>query len=80
MLVCNTVCTLIINIALLLQTGYCLCQHQEIILQAYVYNRFVFLASCPGIGQGRVTDNLKGAPVDWAILVKDTDAVRMVSC
>ena len=31
-----------------------------------------------GIGQGRVTDNLNGAPVDRAILVKDSEAVAMV--
>lgn len=31
-----------------------------------------------GIGQGRVTDNLQGAPVDRAILVKDADVVAMV--
>ena len=31
-----------------------------------------------GIGQGRVTDNLNGAPIDSAILVKDSEAVAMV--
>ena len=31
-----------------------------------------------GIGQGRVTSNLEGAPIDWAILVKDVDIVKMV--
>ncbi len=31
-----------------------------------------------GIGQGRVTENVKGAPVDRAILVQDTAAVEMV--
>ena len=31
-----------------------------------------------GIGQGRVTDNLKGAPIDGAFTVQDTDAVNMV--
>ena len=31
-----------------------------------------------GIGQGRVTDNLNGASVDRAILVKDSEAVAMV--
>ena len=30
-----------------------------------------------GIGQGRITQNLQGAPVDYAILVPDTDVVRM---
>ncbi|XP_003389083.2 PREDICTED: cysteine synthase 1-like [Amphimedon queenslandica] len=30
-----------------------------------------------GIGQGRLTDNLKGAPIDWSILVKDTELVKM---
>lgn len=32
-----------------------------------------------GIGQGRVTDNLKGAPIDEALCIMDTDAVAMVS-
>lgn len=31
-----------------------------------------------GIGQGRVTDNIKGAPIDDAICVLDKDAVEMV--
>ena len=31
-----------------------------------------------GIGQGRVTENLKGTPIDDAFLIKDTDAVEMV--
>lgn len=30
-----------------------------------------------GIGQGRVTNNLKDAPVDDALLIKDTDVVTM---
>lgn len=30
-----------------------------------------------GIGQGRVTQNVQGAPVDYAILVKDREAVEM---
>ena len=29
-----------------------------------------------GIGQGRVTDNLKGAPIDDALFIKDSDVVR----
>lgn len=32
-----------------------------------------------GIGQGRVTENLKGAPIDDAHLILDTDAVYYVS-
>ena len=32
-----------------------------------------------GIGQGRVTKNVEGAPVDRALLIKDTEAVEMVS-
>jgi len=32
-----------------------------------------------GIGQGRITKNVEGAPIDYALLVKDTDAVAMVS-
>lgn len=31
-----------------------------------------------GIGQGRVTENLKGTPIDDALLIKDLDAVEMV--
>ncbi|PIK46794.1 putative cysteine synthase 1-like, partial [Apostichopus japonicus] len=30
-----------------------------------------------GIGQGRLTDNLKGAPIDDALAIKDVDAVNM---
>ncbi|KAL3872962.1 hypothetical protein ACJMK2_036130 [Sinanodonta woodiana] len=30
-----------------------------------------------GIGQGRVTENMKGAPIDDAFLIKDKDAVEM---
>ena len=32
-----------------------------------------------GIGQGHVTKNVDGAPVDYALLIKDTEAVEMVS-
>lgn len=31
-----------------------------------------------GIGQGRVTKNLEGSPVDGALLMKDTASVEMV--
>lgn len=31
-----------------------------------------------GIGQGRVTANLKGAPIDDAVFVTDKEAVEMV--
>ena len=31
-----------------------------------------------GIGQGRVTRNVQGAPVDYALLIKDAEAVEMV--
>jgi len=31
-----------------------------------------------GIGQGRVTQNVRGAPVDYALLIKDAEAVAMV--
>ena len=31
-----------------------------------------------GIGQGRVTQNLQGAPIDGAVLVPDVQAVKMV--
>ena len=30
-----------------------------------------------GIGQGRVTENLNGAPIDDALCIQDTDAVNM---
>lgn len=33
---------------------------------------------CLGIGQGRVTNNVKGAPVDYAIMVSDDESVSMV--
>ena len=36
-----------------------------------------FLMSA-GIGQGRVTRNLQEAPVDYALLIKDSKAVEMV--
>ena len=32
-----------------------------------------------GIGQGRVTENMKGAPIDDAMTVLDTDVVEMVA-
>ena len=38
----------------------------------------ILMAFIVGIGQGRVTRNLEGAPIDRAILVKDTEAVAMV--
>ena len=38
-----------------------------------------FASRNTGIGQGRVTQNVQGAPVDYAILVKDREAVEMVS-
>ena len=31
-----------------------------------------------GIGQGRVTENMKGAPVDQALCIQDSDALVMV--
>ena len=31
-----------------------------------------------GIGQGRLTDNLKGTPIDDALFIKDHDSVRIV--
>ena len=31
-----------------------------------------------GIGQGRLTKNLEGSPIDKALLVLDKDAVNMV--
>ena len=36
------------------------------------------LVVCTGIGQGRVTNNVKGAPIDYAHLILDTEAVAMV--
>jgi cysteine synthase A len=35
------------------------------------------LSITEGIGQGRVTNNLEGAPIDSAILVKDIDLLKM---
>ncbi len=31
-----------------------------------------------GIGQGRITDNVQGAPIDSAVHIPDQDAVAMV--
>ena len=31
-----------------------------------------------GIGQGRVTSNLEGAPIDYAMVVSDDESVSMV--
>ena len=31
-----------------------------------------------GIGQGRLTNNLNGAPVDYAMMVSDDESVSMV--
>ena len=36
---------------------------------------FIFFS---GIGQGRVTSNLQGAPIDSAVFVSDKEAVEMV--
>ena len=36
---------------------------------------FAFIS---GIGQGRVTSNLQGAPIDNAVFVSDKEAVEMV--
>ena len=36
---------------------------------------FTFIS---GIGQGRVTSNLQGAPIDNAVFVSDREAVEMV--
>ena len=36
---------------------------------------FTFIS---GIGQGRVTSNLQGAPIDNAVFVSDKEAVEMV--
>ena len=38
---------------------------------------FVYVINV-GIGQGRVTDNLKGAPVDYAVFVPDAEVIKMV--
>jgi len=39
-----------------------------------IYFYFVFL----GIGQGRITQNLKDAPIDESLLISDQDSVNMV--
>ena len=44
-------------------------------LQKCYFNSFV---TYTGIGQGRVTTNLKGAPIDDAVFVTDKEAVEMV--
>ena len=31
-----------------------------------------------GIGQGRITSNMDGAPIDEALCIKDSDAIHMV--
>ena len=31
-----------------------------------------------GIGQGRITNNLEGSPVDSAVFVPDSEAIEMV--
>ena len=31
-----------------------------------------------GIGQGRITNNLEGAPVDNAVFIPDKEAIKMV--
>ena len=43
-----------------------------------VLNQVIVLVVCTGIGQGRVTNNVKGAPIDYAHLILDTEAVAMV--
>ena len=50
-----------------------------------IWYLFVFICSVsyveivsPGIGQGRVTSNLNGAPIDDAVFVSDKEAVEMV--
>ena len=42
------------------------------------YVSLVVFVVCAGIGQGRVTNNVKGAPIDYAHLILDTEAVAMV--
>ena len=53
-----------------------LCHHGGLICVTMVGS---FAFGSPGIGQGRVTENLKGAPIDEALLVLDTEVVDMVS-
>ena len=45
---------------------YCLHVHSFIVLS--------------GIGQGRLTNNLNGAPIDYAMMVSDDESVSMVCC
>jgi len=45
---------------------YCLHVHYFIVLS--------------GIGQGRLTNNLNGAPIDYAMMVSDDESVSMVCC
>lgn len=64
-----------------------LCEYDSILLQGSVlYNWFKHgklertegSSITEGIGQGRVTENMKGAPVDDAMCILDKDAVEMV--
>ena len=52
------------------------------ILYLFVFFFYLFVVICwnfsPGIGQGRVTSNLNGAPIDDAVFVSDKEAVEMV--
>ena len=52
------------------------------ILYLFVFCFYLFVVICwnfsPGIGQGRVTSNLNGAPIDDAVFVTDKEAVEMV--
>ena len=55
---------------------------QRMILYLFVFCFYLFVVIClnfsPGIGQGRVTSNLNGAPIDDAVFVSDKEAVEMV--
>ena len=52
------------------------------ILYLIVFCFYLFVVICwnfsSGIGQGRVTSNLNGAPIDDAVFVTDKEAVEMV--
>ena len=51
---------------------------QLTIIFSHVYIIIIIHLYVQGIGQGRVTDNLNGAPVDSALFIPDSDVVAMV--
>ena len=49
-------------------------------MHCFVFSLILYsYCTCIGIGQGRITNNLKGAPIDYAIMVSDDESVSMVN-